>query len=512
MQRTKIFNALLILSLGTLVSACGGGSLSKSSSLSSDEGLVLIKVMSNSVLNDPDFPYWHTLTIKKADSKPARLITLQPNENLQGYANTLTFARSLPAGKYVLSTLSASSKSNPNNLEVKKLGLSFQVKPGQFTNVGNLIYQPQGNLLTRKTFSMGLDTDDDGAKALVEKHFPEIAKQVLAQPLVHIASSENRDRRLRDVARHAKANSAVLNNPVFTAKGHFYSGARFGQVLRKEFDWESLDTGYNQEISTVLPLQDGTLVAGGEDGLLIMSNDKGRTWKPVPAPDNNSWVFYSAQNNKKEIFVASVNEGVATVYKTESLDSPNWNKLKSFSVNSKRLHESLPKMKLTTEHLIVVADDDVYTYDFGSGGWNSRDMPFEAKDIAQQVNILDDGTIVAYETDGKMNRVYKTSNQGKDWEKQGAIMHISSLVFIDGQTGYSLNPKPGEVGKRIVLHTSDGGKTWTKASDAPDLVSPRLLADAYNQMLYMVGASGKVFMSTDFGNSWNPVRNVAWYE
>ena len=510
MERNKAL-IFLMFSITALISACGGGALTQSSSLSSDEGLVLIKVMSNSTLDNPDFPYWHTMTIKQTDSKPAKLVTLQPSENLQGYANTRTYARSLPAGKYVISTMSADSKSNPNTLQFLKFGINFEVKAGQFTNVGTIIYQPQGNLVTRKTFSIGLDADDEGAKSLVSKHFPAIAKQVLAKPLVHIAKSETRDRRFREVARHAKANSAVLNRPVFNAKGHFFSGARFGQVLHKQFDWELLDTGYNQEISTVTPLSDGKLLAGGEDGLLLWSSDKGQSWNTVALPEPNSWVYYTAENNKNEVFIAAASGSTVAVYKTPSVENPNWTKLKEFGINRKKLHESVPKLSLTTENLIVVKDS-VYAYDFATSEWKNRSMPFEPEHVREQVNILDDGTIVAYDASGKMYRVYKTSNLGKTWDKQGATMQISSMVFIDGQTGYSINPKPGLSGEKIVLTTSDGGKTWVKASDAPALVNPRLVADAYNQMLYMVGDTGKVFRSTDFGNSWNPIRNVAWYE
>lgn len=511
MINTKLLNYVAIISFVGLLSACGGGNLSKTSTLSGGEGLMLVKIISNSVLNDPEFPHWHTMTLKRTDVKPASLVTLKPNATMQGYANTLTFARSLPAGKYLISTLSSNSKTKPNSLLVKKFGLAFEIKAGHLTNIGNIIHQPQGNLAARKTYSIGHEADDEGAKNLVSKHFPALAKQVFSKPIVHMKRSKNRDRRFRDVMRHAKANSAVLNNMVFNNKGHIYAGGRLGQILRKEFDWERLDTGYNRDISTVRPLSNGKILAGGEDGLLLLSSDKGQTWNELTSPNANSWISFVGENNKGEVFVAAVQKEQVSIFKTNSINAPQWQKLKDINISANNLLTAKPKITITSEQLIVVSDG-VHSYNFASQQWDSNSLPFVAENVSQQYTILDDGTILGYRQTGKMNRVFKSVNRGKTWDEQGATMKISSMIFIDGQTGYSVNPKPGAPSEKIILGTRDGGKTWAMVADAPKLVNPKLQADAYNQILYMVGQSGKVFISSDFGQTWSPIRNVAWYE
>ncbi len=104
---------------------------------------------------------------------------------------------------------------------------------------------------------------------------------------------------------------------------------------------------------------------------------------------------------------------------------------------------------------------------------------------------------------GNHGVIFQTSNGGtelKDWEpvKSGiGNLLLTEADFVDRKKGWVVGTKG------IVIHTSDGGKTWTKQESGTEknLFS---VSFADEQLGWIVGEYGTILHTTDGGETWAP--------
>jgi len=98
------------------------------------------------------------------------------------------------------------------------------------------------------------------------------------------------------------------------------------------------------------------------------------------------------------------------------------------------------------------------------------------------------------------------SNDGRSWAQLAVPVSspLSALSFADAQNGWVVGHDA------VVLHTDDGGKTWTLQNFQPELEKPFLSVLAIDKNhAFAVGAYGLFYKTEDGGGTWSEVAAPA---
>ena len=102
--------------------------------------------------------------------------------------------------------------------------------------------------------------------------------------------------------------------------------------------------------------------------------------------------------------------------------------------------------------------------------------------------------------------ILHTEDGGRTWTKQyqGTDLQVSFLDvhFLDAQTGYVV----GAYGQ--FLATADGGRTWTPRTILTDDYFLNRISAAADGTLYLAGEHGTLLRSSDHGETWQPIRTT----
>ncbi len=95
------------------------------------------------------------------------------------------------------------------------------------------------------------------------------------------------------------------------------------------------------------------------------------------------------------------------------------------------------------------------------------------------------------------------SNDGRSWAQLEVPVRspLTAVSFTDAQNGWVVGHDA------VVLHTGDGGKTWTLQNFQPELENPFLSVLALDKdHAYAVGAYGLFYKTEDGGGTWGEVN------
>jgi photosystem II stability/assembly factor-like uncharacterized protein len=95
------------------------------------------------------------------------------------------------------------------------------------------------------------------------------------------------------------------------------------------------------------------------------------------------------------------------------------------------------------------------------------------------------------------------SNDGRAWAQLPVPVSsaLSAVSFADAQNGWVVGHDA------VVLHTGDGGKTWSLQNFQPELEKPFLSVLALDKdHAYAVGAYGLFYQTSDGGGTWGEVK------
>ena len=94
------------------------------------------------------------------------------------------------------------------------------------------------------------------------------------------------------------------------------------------------------------------------------------------------------------------------------------------------------------------------------------------------------------------------SNDGRNWAQLAVPVRspLTAVSFVDAKDGWVVGHDA------VVLHTADGGKTWTLQNFQPELENPFLGVLAIDKdHAYAVGAYGLFYKTEDGGGTWSEV-------
>ncbi len=227
------------------------------------------------------------------------------------------------------------------------------------------------------------------------------------------------------------------------------------------------------------------LVAVGERGHILLSDDSGRTWRQVPAPANSALTAVTFVTPK---------EGWAVGHDAVILHTADAGE--TWTIQHWAPELEMPLMDVffdSAEHGIAVGAYGLYL-ETNDGGktWEERSIQEEENHLNAIVAPSADTRLIA----GEFGGIHFSPDRGETWTMldspyEGSFFHAIALgpqeFLVLGLQGH-------------VFRTEDGGQTWTQVETGTTagLMGGARLSDG---RVILVGASGNILLSTDGGRS-----------
>jgi photosystem II stability/assembly factor-like uncharacterized protein len=518
----RAWRRLAVASLGAVILAgCATGGLKPDSPLPAQQGLLVVRIASNA--DEPE--RWDTLEVWSIDQK--KLTFLSP---VAPAMSTSIFVDALPPGQYRLDALK--SVKRLGNLILtrtaplhERLG-TFRIEAGQVTNLGTVVIQPELNSASSQQYAVTLTTVPAELETLLQRRLPVIAAAALGKPVLGWDAVPNEGAQ-QAVLRLAQAGSAHVNDPREAPWGEVVAGSLLGQVLVRSTDgkWRSLATGYTGEIVAVVPLRSGELLAAGEDGLLLLSADRGRSWSRLPVPTSGLLEDVDQADDGRVYLLAREESGHA-LYVAADPKGNGWEKLRSMmrfpSVpRSAGTPGGEPALLVGRGVAIAAPPQHFVSHDAATGEWHTAlTIRFTLKEprAFTRLRARADGLLYGpaksnwSSAKGSLfggEGIVASRDGGKSWETLSTWDESSSVkdvLFTSATTGYALVRRKGVEGL-LVMATADGGKSWAEHGKVPSFAGTVFPAEG-GRVLLAASERGAVWASRDQGKSWSLERAV----
>lgn len=234
--------------------------------------------------------------------------------------------------------------------------------------------------------------------------------------------------------------------------------------------WQGPRSATTRDLLTMTGLSDGFIAAVGDYGAIVVSEDNGETWvRQFLGWPYINYRFYDIAFSSSANGIAVGINGVVV----RTSDGSNWINLDG-SIASGYLYGVV----YCTPTKVVVVGDDVLAVSESSGlTWDFKTLPPDA--VLRDVECIDSDLIIAVGYEG---RIVRSEDGGETWTfiSSPNTAYLTEVFLLDSQQGWAVgydgamvggtenpNPRSTEVG--IILHTEDGGLTWTEQTSGTAL-------------------------------------------
>lgn len=428
-----------------------------------------------------------------------------------GQTSTATFVGHLPAGRYQPFEMVAVGNFVQRSSPLAKLTGRFDVEAARVTDLGTLIHASPPIVDAPSTtarswtspFLLAVDPTRVPSEKLLRARFPALAAAVAGRSslgwvrgTVPIPSDE-----AMQAIRSAADESSP---PAMRGPGNVVTGGRLGVVVERGPSGPATrrHTGSVHQIESVLVLQDGRLLVGGEEGYVAISDPNGQRWKEVTGLAPDEVVIHLSQPSDQVLYMVTMHESGTTVY-SAPVESLAWKPVRTLASARNLEHSFLAGARQrdvavsTRERLVVhTMPDTVSTLDFRTGRWESSKTP---RTFAYGMQATPDGYVLGKNAPAY---VYGTLDYGKTWSRLGGWVISTNPVFTNRDRGLIISAGMGISPSYRLRRTADGGKTWSEGTPAGTPVADPLWLDADGKTLYTLGA-GRFYTSNDDGRSWH---------
>jgi len=498
------------VSLMMLYGCASGPSRLTDELLPAETGLMLMQVVRNDNVEGPKIN-----AIEVWSFKEKRVYEIRPSQ--VGAMSTSVFMHKLPPGKYrVDALLSVTTGVNvvlTKTIPLNELLDTFNVKSGQLTDLGTLVYTPANREWVNNNFNIKRTDTKKESKRIMKYHYPVISNQVYKKPVLSWDSKVPKNERL-DVVKNKK-NPARFNNPKVTNKGEVIAGSRLGQVLvrSRNGQWKVHDTGYLWEIYDVLALKDGRLLAASDHGLLLLSDKRRKKWKVLNTPSKAPIMSIAFDNNGALLAVTRIESTYSfdiKLYKTRSITKPKWVEYPDSVQLLWKNNESL-----LAKNGIMISDIPAAIFVHDGKKWDRNGIVsfgFTTEEWFGRMHELDGG-IFYYAA--KSNLQYGKNELGHTfrWSKDNGVTWgnikvwpetegLIDVFFINKKTGYALLANKD---RYYSASTNDGGINWVNKGSIK--IKPSgLIAVNNGKTILAYNDLGTVYGSRNGGKSWKLER------
>ncbi|MBI4528589.1 MAG: hypothetical protein HY695_32745 [Deltaproteobacteria bacterium] len=247
---------------------------------------------------------------------------------------------------------------------------------------------------------------------------------------------------------------------------------------------------------------DGSRVAVGKFGLILLTKDGGKSWQEPPSGTTRALSATSFADDQRGLIVGSGGTILAT-----SDGGNSWK-----AQNSGTKDQLLGVQALSpTSAFVVGAFGTLLSTSDGGQSWVKQKLSWERliPSIIKESGYLEPNLNAVHFVNaqigwivGEFGLVLQTKDGGQTWASQnhGAdLPQLFAVVFRDERNGWAI----GQDG--ILMKTIDGGKRWVRG----DLGTKRnLYGISLDGHRGVIVGDGVVFRSHDGGSSWGRVESV----
>jgi len=246
--------------------------------------------------------------------------------------------------------------------------------------------------------------------------------------------------------------------------------------------WFQVDPGTTSNIYTISAFDNGRLIACGNDGTILTSDDEGLAWDLTTL----TWEKIVNVDAYGNFCIAITDQGV--IFKSNNYGE-SWQSIAFIGATLRGLHIVSPnKAYVSGQFEAVFESTDHFSswnhveYVFGPGYW-LRDIYFPDK---QNGYVVGDG-----------GRAYKTPNSGYGWFLMDTKTeeNLTSVYFPSPDTGYCCGLN------NTILKTTDGGLTWFSTFNG-QVNDFRNVFFITNDEGYLSGSNGVLMHTSDGGQNW----------
>lgn len=245
-------------------------------------------------------------------------------------------------------------------------------------------------------------------------------------------------------------------------------------------DWQKISIGVNENINAMV-IEDENIFLFGNNGLITISLDNGKTWSKINSNVRNN--IYSAVSVGKNRLVAVGEKGLII----SSSDNG-----KSWKQQNSNTNESLFTVKRNGSTLFAAGSNGSILRGNDNGqNWFLISKPVH--NIIYDIHFLENDLGFAVGWDGL---ILQTSNGGKSWFRKEKLTddYLRSIVFYD-RIGLIVG------GGGTILRSEDKGLNWRQInSQTTSALNKINIVD--NNLFLAVSNKGEIFQSEDEGITW----------
>ncbi len=491
--------------------------IASDTSLQASEGLVAVRVVDVGRVPIKRLNVVSTTTGETHQLRPIRF----------GQTTSTTYVGRLPAGRYQPSQLIgvAATARGTERIDVPLAPLTgkFDVEAHRVTDLGTIVFtevddrRPSLNLGSRESsfkFALPLDPTPVATEALIKSRYPQIAGAIAGRSALSWVPGTVPKSPDGAIA-VARARAVATIQPTVVTGGDLLTVGALGVIDRRSAanaKMTRFSANTIHGIESMLILQDGRWLVGGEEGYLAVSSDNGARWQRLSGVDAEGVIIQLAQGPDGRVFMVVDRDREAVVY--ESQPNPMaWKEIKRLPSDREQsaLTQELGEAKkflrdyagASSDRLVVYTrPDTLASLDMKTGAWSTHTTP---RTLHHGIKVTKDGLVVAMQM---QSGIYGSVDYGATWTKMDAYVHMSEPHFLDRQRGVMIaaETKVTGLGPYKLRSTTDGGKTWQAGAD---------LGSSYWQWMQplWVGGDGKTLYtvssqeirsSTDDGRTWRP--------
>lgn len=484
----KLLRYLGISVLSASLCACGVQRARVDSAPAAQEGAVVLRENSGT---------WDTIVLRreKTRGRPVALVRQATTSRDRGRVH----GGVVPAGTYRLVDLKTGNQRLA--LDYSKLS-PFTVEAGQVTYLGTLLtaIAPRSRYVVGEP---GTAVNREEGRALVEAEFPSLATIPVRAGWDAAASEPLRLLRYQ----LARATAGGANGMRDLGEEGVFFGTNGGLLLhvRDGKPLAPLDLRTGNAVYAIARTQDGTLLAGGANGLLKQSRDQGATWTDVAnnlpfghvealevAPDGTIYITH-AHGLTTAVYSNTPGTLVWTRVTGDTRPAPTRlfaNTITSLESRTLRNGDTL---------LVFLPPDKLARIDMRSGQADTRTLPGLAWDLRADTK----GRVFCecYPIDSDLTH-FSSADAGVTWQPVQMPAQKGTPLFRDDRFALFVDRNP-LLGRAHVHESRDGGQTWMRREEAIRNVTV-LGYSRDGRHLFGEHPLGALLISQDDGITWQP--------
>ncbi|HET6914262.1 MAG TPA: hypothetical protein VFH71_13085 [Rhodanobacteraceae bacterium] len=425
----------------------------------------------------------------------------------KGMLHSALFGGPLPPGTYEFPTVgtgqdySAPCGSDSGDSKF----IRFKVQADKLSYLGT-IELTASDKRRRSILAPELAPDMQPVSELVKVEFPELERFV-SNPIVGwIPTSAPPG--LETIQRYAVTNSFGLLDPSETSEGGFIFGSRAG-VIR---EWEPgsqqpliHDAHVRASLESTAVLPNGSWLAGGEGSALLMSSDRGKSWKSVRGNLPFGAIVSLDADASGKVYVTVLEDSNVRIYSGQP-DTGQWTEIASYSTTFNHwtsIPGVLPHTFLQDGKLITsVPSKQVAVYDLQSDKSVIRDLP----GAIQVFSVSADGALHC-RCNGFAVNPWDSHDFGQTWARSPSSRWMMMPAMRNAHHGVAW--VGAMMGKRGMAYTDDDGQTWHLSTETPDVFPQHVFYSKDGKQAFATNDVNVLWESDDDGHSWHTVMSIS---